>query len=117
MTDMNTKGKILNTENMRDDRETISALQKKIIRYEKSKSNSRISSPLRYLYNFGLVGFNIAVALFIMLNIGYWLGQKYPIRYGTFMLYAIILGIALGIYNSYRLIKQEQQKLDKEDIK
>ena len=108
---------ILNTENMRDDRETISILQKKITRHEKSKLHNRLSSPLRYLYDFGLVGFNIAVALFIMLSIGYWLGQKYPMHYGTFMLYAIIFGIALGIYNSYRLIKQEQQKLDREDIK
>ena len=115
--DIGNKGKIIKTENMRDDRATISTIQKKITRHEKSQIHNRLSSPLRYLYDFGLVGFNIAVALFIMLNIGYWLGKKYPPHYGTFMLYSIILGISLGIYNSYRLIKQEQQKLDREDIR
>ena len=112
------KGKIINTENMREDKQTIFTIQKKIARRERATSRRhRFQSPLRYLYDFGLVGFNIAVALIIMLSIGRWLSEKYPSHYGTIMLYAIICGLALGIYNSYRLIKREQETLDSEDKK
>lgn len=111
------KGKIINTENMRDDKLSFATIQKKISRREKSQHRRRLQSPLQYLYDFGLVGFNIAVALIIMLSIGHWLSKKYPSHYGIFMLYSIIFGLFLGVYNSYRLIKREQQRLDSEDIK
>ena len=111
------KGKIINTENMREDTKNLSTIQKKIARREHSISRHRLQSPFQYLYDFGLVGFNIAIALIIMLYLGHLLSKKYPLYYSTFMLYAIICGLSLGVYNSYRLIKREQQKLDMEDKK
>ena len=115
--DTTPKAKIENIENLRDDRATVSTIQKKILRHEHAKSKGRISSVFQYLYDFGLVGFNISVSLVIMIYIGNWLNKKYPNHYSSFMLSAIIFGFVLGAYNSYRMIKNEQQKLDREDIK
>lgn len=104
---------IYSKENLKSDKKMIETVSKKIDRHEKAKR--KINSTFQFIYAFGIVGVNIGVAVFIMAKIGMWLAKKY--NNNSLILSFLILGFVIGVYNAYRLMKVEQQKLDKEDIK
>ena len=109
------KGKIKTKENLKVDKKMIETVSKKIDKHFWAKTKK--SFAFRTIYLFGFMGWEIAVPVTAMAYIGLWLDKNYPSHYIAWALNCIILGFIIGGYNTYRWLKKEKIKLDKEDMK
>lgn len=107
--------KIQKKESLKSDKQMLDTISKKISKHEREEKRDKRFSSLRFLYNFGLVGWGIGVPVVIMGYIGYWLEQNYPIKYISWSLYFLLGGLLMGMVNVYRSIKKEQEKLNREE--
>lgn len=109
------KGEIKTKENLRSDKKMLETVSKKINKHFWAKGKK--SPAFQAIYLFGLVGWEIGVPVVGMAYIGLWLDKKFPNQYIAWALNCVIIGFVVGIYNAYRWIKKEKEKLDKEDMK
>ncbi len=109
------KAEIKSKENLKVDRKMIEIVSKKIDKHFWAKGKK--SFAFRTIYLFGFVGWEICVPVVSLAYIGLWLDKNYPKQYISWALNGIILGFLIGGYNTYRWIKKEKEKLDKEDMK
>ncbi len=109
------KGNIKSKENLRSDKKMIETVSKKINRHFWAKT--RKSPVFQAIYLFGFMGWEIGVPVVALAYIGLWLDKNFPNQYIAWALNCIILGFIIGGYNTYRWIKREKIKLDKEDMK
>ncbi|MCR5506745.1 MAG: AtpZ/AtpI family protein [bacterium] len=109
------KGEIKKKENLKSDKKMIETVSKKINRHFLAVNKK--SYAFRAIYLFGLVGWEIGIPLVAMAYMGLWLDKNYPNTHIAWALNCIIIGFIIGAYNSYRWIKSEKLRLDKEDMK
>ena len=109
------KGSIKSKENLRSDKKMVETVSKKINKHFWAVNKK--SSAFRAIYLFGFMGWEIGVPVVAMAYIGLWLDKNYPNQYIAWALNCIIIGFIIGGYNTYRWIRNEKLKLDKEDMK
>ena len=108
----NSQPHVYSKENHKSEKQMMETGAKKIDKHEKVKQKTTFT--FQFIYAFGIVGVNVVVAVFIMTKIGMWFAKKY--NNNSLILSFLIWGFIIGLYNAYRLMKIEKQKLDKEDI-
>ena len=109
------KGSIKSKENLRSDKKMVETVSKKINKHFWAVNKK--SSAFRAIYLFFFFFWEIGVPVVAMAYIGLWLDKNYPNQYIAWALNCIIIGFIIGGYNTYRWIRNEKLKLDKEDMK
>ena len=109
------KGEIKTKENLKSDKKMIETISKKINKHFWAKGKK--SHAFQAIYFFGFMGWEIGVPVVALAYIGLWLDKNFPNKYIAWALNFIILGFVIGGYNTYRWLRKEKIKLDKEDMK